>query len=153
MSSFHSDRTVRGFGLLEAIVALTLLAGSGAALFAWIAQSMQAAARLEEAQARAALQMQAQALASGSINPFLEPVGERKLANLSIRWRAQLREPVRPSVPTLAGQPVRWRVGLYQVAIEASRPDGLLQTRFDLLLPGLEDLSGAVSAVPKDFAP
>ena len=35
-----------GFGLLEAIVALALLAGTGIALFTWINQNLDAASRL-----------------------------------------------------------------------------------------------------------
>ena len=49
---------MRGFGLLEAIVAMTILGSAGLLLFGWIHSSLQTSQRLHDAEARARLQMQ-----------------------------------------------------------------------------------------------
>ena len=51
-----------GFGLLEAVVALALLAGTGIALFDWINSSLQTASRLRETEQRARTMSSAQAV-------------------------------------------------------------------------------------------
>ena len=49
-----------GFGLLEAIVALALLSGTGLALFSWINQNLQTASRLRAQEQEARLLLAAQ---------------------------------------------------------------------------------------------
>ena len=131
----------RGFGLLEAIVALTILAGTGAALFAWISQNLQAASRIEAEQARVALQMAAQGLVA-SVNPFVEPEGVRRLGTLNVSWHAKLTSPLRPSVPTQPMESMRWRVGLYEMDVQAADAASGAHTEFKLLQTGLEGLVG-----------
>lgn len=131
----------RGFGLLEAIVALTILAGTGAALFAWISQNLQAASRVETEQARVALQMAAQGLVA-SVNPFVEPTGSRRLGTLQVSWHARLAAPLRASVPTQPTETMRWRVGLYELEVRASDAASGASTDFKLLQTGLEALDG-----------
>ncbi len=128
----------RGFGLLEAIVALAILAGSGMALFSWIGQNLRETARIEEAQARAALQMSALDLIEG-VNPFLEPKGERKLGALQVQWQAQEIEPMRPSIP-FSATAVRWKVGLYRIDVRAADTSQNLRLDFAVERPGLERL-------------
>lgn len=135
-----------GFGLLEAIVALALLSGVGIALFSWIQQNLQAASQLEQVQARALLQMQAQSLMNASVNPHVEPRGERRVGDLVLNWTSELESPIRTSLPTQAMEPVRWRVGLYRVQVQARRLDSSVQVAFQQRLAGLEDVAAAQSA-------
>lgn len=139
---------VRGFGLLEAIVALVLLAATGGALFAWLAQTTRDFGRADEAQERAKLSLRALALLE-AINPNTEPVGERRVGDLTVSWRAELIEPVRTSVPTQAMQPVRWRVGLYRLQAEVRRGADGLSESLQVTLPGLEDVGAARDGVAR----
>lgn len=134
--------SVAGFGLLEAIVALAILAGTGAALFAWISQNLQAAARIEAEQARVALQLTAQGLLA-SVNPYAEPEGLRRLGATSVSWRAKLVAPLRASVPTQAMEQTRWRVGLYELTVTAKDEHTAARTEFTLMQAGLEVLGAA----------
>lgn len=142
MSTHRLRRRLRGFGLLEAIVALTILAATGAALFAWISQNLQDAARIEAAQTRTALQMSARALVA-AINPFAEPEGTRSLGSIRVQWRSKLISPLRASVPTQPMEVTRWRVGLYEVEVSAADEISGAQASFKVLQTGLESLTGA----------
>lgn len=133
-----------GFGLLEAIVALAILAGTGAALFAWISQNLQAASRIEAEQARVALQLAAQGLVA-SVNPFSEPEGSRRLGGTTVRWQAKLVAPLRASVPTQAMEQVRWRVGLYELRVSAKDENTAASAEFKLMRTGLEALGASES--------
>ncbi|MBT9455983.1 MAG: prepilin-type N-terminal cleavage/methylation domain-containing protein [Burkholderiaceae bacterium] len=132
-----SPQRERGFGLLEAIVAMTILATGGAALFAWIAQNLEAASRLKQHEARVQQQLQAESLLA-TVNPSVEPQGERRLAGLMVRWQSELVAPLRPSLPLQLRQQVRWRVGLYRLRVELQGPDPALNDRFEVLQTGLE---------------
>lgn len=138
-SQCRSSQGQRGFGLLEAIVAMTILATSGAALFAWIAQNLEAASRLKQSEARVQQQLLAESLLA-TVNPSVEPRGERRLGGLMVRWQSELVAPVRPSVPLQLREQVRWRVGLYRLRVELQGPDPALDDSFEVLQTGLEQL-------------
>lgn len=79
--------TGRGFTLLEAIVALALIASAGMALFAWINTSLQSLSRVQEVNARAAatinvLEYMAQ------VNPMAAPQGAADLGVYRLAWNA-----------------------------------------------------------------
>ncbi|MEO9078076.1 MAG: prepilin-type N-terminal cleavage/methylation domain-containing protein [Rhodanobacter sp.] len=76
-----------GFSLLEAIVALTLMATCLLALYAWLSSSTLA---LNHVSAKAlSLQDSRAALAViDTINPMATPTGVRNLDPLEIRWKA-----------------------------------------------------------------
>jgi general secretion pathway protein I len=107
-----------GFGLLEAIVALALLAGSGMALFSWIQQSLQTATRLRIAEQQAHTIVTAQALIE-AVNPAETPEGMLEVAGLTIRWRAELVEPPRRNATFSWGSQGPWLVGLYRLQVTA----------------------------------
>lgn len=133
-------RSTRGFGLLEAVVAMTILAVTGAALFAWIGQNLEAASRLKQHEARVQQQLLAEALLA-AVNPFLNPEGERRLGGAAVvRWRSELAAPMRLSPPTQANESVRWRVGLYRVHVQILHQDSTLSQAFEVLQTGLEDI-------------
>lgn len=114
----------RGFTLLEAIVALAILAAAGLALFAAMSQSLQMVQRAQRArEADAALR---NALAwSEEINPMVKPRGEQPLGDWNLRWSS---EPVEPPRDGATGflQPGLYQVGLYRLHLELWR-DGSLQ--------------------------
>jgi general secretion pathway protein I len=127
----------QGFGLLEALVAMVILAGSGMALFAWINQNLRDLVRIEQAQARAALQLTAQGLLVG-VNPFQEPAGERRVGAVQVRWRGQLISPLRPSFPFAGARSPRWQVGLYRLEVKVTDEVQGLEAEFTLDQTGLE---------------
>ena len=126
---------VRGFGLLEAIVALVLLAGSGAALFAWINQNLASASRLAQAQQAAQLSLSAQALVD-DVNPALEPSGQRSLSTLTVNWTSQVTQPLRDGSSFSPGYPSNWQLGLYQTTVVAEDRSSGAKLSFTLLKLG-----------------
>lgn len=115
---------VRGFTLLEAIVALAILAAAGMALFAAMSQSLQMVQRAQQARdADAALR---NALAwSETINPMTDPRGEQALGDWELRWSSGPVEPPRDGTTGFL-QPGLYEVGLYRLHLELWR-DGALQ--------------------------
>lgn len=104
----------RGFTLIEVVVALAILGTAGMMLFAWISQNLQTAVRLEQAQARAQLQIEGVRWL-GLINPAIEPQGEQVQGKLQLRWSATLVEPVRTEFTYGGSLLPRWELGLYRV--------------------------------------
>ena len=108
-----------GFGLLEAIVALALLAGTGIALFTWINQNLDAASRLRLHEQQAQLLLSAQALVE-TVNPMQARAGQLEAGDLALTWESELLEPPRANATfnpeRLAGP---WQLGLYRVQVRA----------------------------------
>lgn len=104
----------RGFTLIEVVVALAILGTAGLMLFAWISQNLQTAVRLEQAQARAQLQIEGVRWL-GLINPAREPQGEQTEGRLTLRWSSTLVEPVRHEFDYGGSMLPRWELGLYRV--------------------------------------
>jgi general secretion pathway protein I len=140
-----SHRSQRGFGLLEAIVALTVLGVTGAALFAWISQNLQTASRLQERGQRVQQQMLTEGLVS-AVNPFATPSGQMEQGGLSITWTSELTAPLRPSLPFDITQQVRWQVGLYKMKVTSIDMRSGQAVQFEWLQTGLESM---LSTAPK----
>ena len=134
-------RMLRGFGLLEAIVALVLLAGSGAALFAWINQNLAAASRVAQARQTAQLSLSAQALLEG-VNPALEPSGQRALSSLSVSWTSQAAQPLRDGSSFSPGLVSNWQLGLYRTEVSAEDRVSGARLSFTLLKLGVRPRPG-----------
>jgi general secretion pathway protein I len=112
----QNHKLQRGFSLLEAIVALTLLAVAGLALFSWINASFDGIARADAAQARAQAQSNALAYIQ-TINPMVRPVGETKLGSLTVSWRAR---EIAPKIKPNEGSPDgtgNFMVALYDIEL------------------------------------
>lgn len=135
-------RPPRGVALLEVIVALVLLAGSGAALFAWINQNLRSAARLAETDARARLMLNALELVD-QLNPAEQPEGEREVARLHVSWRASVVQPLRSNVVP-GGAPGVWLIGLYQVQVQARVAGAGPSVEFAVVKTGWQRQSGPV---------
>lgn len=136
-----SRRRLQGFGLIEAVVALALLGSLGLVLFSWINQSVIETTRIKDAEARAQLQLDAQAWLS-TLNPALEPEGKREFGEISVSWTSALVEPMRNEFDLGGALAPRWRVGLYQVKIKAGRAAGQ-SIEWTQLVAGWQEIGGA----------
>lgn len=109
----------RGFSLLEAIVALAVLASVGMALFAAINQSLQMVARAEAARERESAMRNVVAWLQ-TVNPAQTPTGEQPLGDYLVRWDS---EPVEPPREEENGymKTGLYRVGLYDIHLRLDR--------------------------------
>lgn len=121
-----SEQRQRGFSLLEAIVALTILATVGLAMFAAMNQSVQMAQRVEQARVADSAIRNAMAWME-TVNPALTPEGEQQLGDVVLQWRSELVEPARNAM-TGHLQAGLFEVGLYTVKIELRQEGRLLTT-------------------------
>jgi general secretion pathway protein I len=130
----------KGFGLLEAIVALALLAGAGLALMSWIQQSLQSATRIRRIEEDARLLLSAQALVE-LVNPAEQTAGSWQSNGLTITWRSQLVEAPRRNATFLQGNPGPWQVGLYRLIVSARDDASAVNISFVQFRTGLKRLS------------
>lgn len=125
MSSRRRPRgaRTRGFTLLEAIVALAILASAGLALFAAMSQSTQMVQRARFARETDAALRNALAWTQ-QVNPMEAPRGEQVLGRYVLRWES---EPVEAPRDAVTGylEPGLYEVGLYRLHLELWR-DGEL---------------------------
>lgn len=132
----HADRQ-RGFSLLEAIVALAILASVGMALFAAMNQSLSMVARAEKVRERESALRNAVAWIQ-VVNPAQQPRGEHELGDLRLRWTS---EPVEPPRDAATGHERAglYRVGLYKMRLELDR-DGQPLAEIELRRVGYEQV-------------
>jgi type II secretory pathway component PulJ len=99
-----------GFGLLEALVALTLLTSVGFALLAWVERELDGLRRLSGHYAE--LELRRNILDwSRHLNPMKEPVGEMRLGDYRVEWKSTQLDVVRPQSGYPAG------IGLHDLAL------------------------------------
>ncbi|HAN52814.1 prepilin-type N-terminal cleavage/methylation domain-containing protein [Stutzerimonas stutzeri] len=133
--------TQRGFSLLEAIVALVILAGSCMALFAWINSSLVQLQRAElYVEAGPAIVSASQYLKTVDLTQ--RPEGSFQSGRVAVDWAAKPIE-LEVSRPAAYGGS-NFLLSLYQVSLTAHTPDRSLpslQTRIVnyRLKPGLPD--------------
>jgi len=113
-----------GFSLLEAIVALAILAAAGLAPFASMSQSLQMVNRAERAREVDSALLNAVAWMD-TVNPMERPQGEQSFGEFTLQWQSEPIESVRDGV-TGFRQPGLYQVGLYRVRLELMR-DGVLE--------------------------
>ncbi|MCA3019559.1 MAG: type II secretion system protein [Rhodocyclaceae bacterium] len=162
MSSIYSNQLqtsdVRGFTLLEAIVALVLLSTAGLVLFSWINASFDGLARIEQSNARAAAELNAMEFMK-TVNPMQQPEGQTQLGEVQLKWRAK---PITELVPNRTDNrdPGPFTVALYETEVSLDgRPNmqpytitlrqmGYLRSMADLEeLPNVGSPSGAGKTV------
>ena len=121
-------KPVRGVSLLEAIVALAILGSTGLALFAWLQQSLETASRLRAINREARLMLDAQALIE-TVNPLVQPRGERRAGEISVRWQAEPLEAPRPNSTFFPGALGPWQLGLFRLDVQAQDERAAIQVR------------------------
>lgn len=131
-----------GFTLLEVIVAMVILSTSGLVLFAWLNQNLATATRLQESQARSQLQLEGVSWLA-TINPALEPEGERQMGDLRLTWRATPIEPMRPEFDFSASMQPRWLLGLYRLDATIVREPGGVRAEWAQVSAGWKLLQSA----------
>jgi general secretion pathway protein I len=105
-----------GFTLIEAIVALVLLAITLMPLYEWVGRSLVGMIRVADASRQAEAQLSAVSVVA-AVNPMAEPSGAVDAGSYRIRWQSTpLTDPVDNS-----GYPRG--VGLYQVALYRVRAE------------------------------
>ena len=131
-----------GFGLLESIIALALLASSGLALINWIDQSLQSATRLRRSEQEARLLLSAQALIE-LVNPAEQAAGSLQAGGLTVSWQSQPVEPPRRNATVVDAAPGPWQIGLYRLAVNARDERAVISISFVQFRTGLRRLFNA----------
>ena len=114
-----APRHVRGFTLLEAIVALVVFAMGAFALYGWLATNTITLERIRQRQQVEAATHSALDMIRRS-NPMQDPHGERKVGDLTVTWAAKLVEPARAG-SSQEGSPTLFAVGLYDLDVRVLR--------------------------------
>ncbi len=128
--SAHSQR---GFGMMEAIVALTLLAAAALPTAIGLGAALTATRRIEAALLE--LEMQANALAAlRAINPMEQPVGVLDLGPYRLAWTATpLEQPIPAKSPL--GEDGVWLVQAFDVDARIEDQSGV-RARVTVRRPG-----------------
>jgi general secretion pathway protein I len=111
----------RGFSLLEAIIALTLLSVAGLSLLSWIHANLAGLRRIEQAAQRDAAIRNALNFVA-ALNPALKPQGRQNVAGYAFAWQSRPLEPLKDGVNYL-GATSFYQVGLYEVQIQVFQAD------------------------------
>jgi hypothetical protein len=107
-----------GHALLEAIVALALLSGSGLATLAWMHESLRQLERAQQREAEARLLASAHSLAS-ALDFSARPKGEEEVGGVKLEWaQLPLDSTATPNVFTTEFGD-GWRVDLLRVRVAA----------------------------------
>jgi general secretion pathway protein I len=125
-----SGRHQHGFTLIEAIVALVLMATTGMALFSWINSNIITLNRVQTSNAQDAATANAVQFMH-TVNPTATPDGTAKLGDYSFTWKAEEVSGLRDG----AGYPVGtslYQVGMYQTLVQVQRTDGSTWFSFKL---------------------
>lgn len=120
---------------------MVILGTSGLMLFSWLNQNFETVSRLSDAENRARLRLEAQSLLS-TVNPGTEPVGEKDLLDLRLRWHAELVEPMRDEYDMGGYVVPRWRLGLYRVRFQAEHLKSGVRVSWEQLVAGWRLRSG-----------
>lgn len=116
-------RRQAGFGLLEAIVALTLFAGAGMALFGWINANIARAAQLQERSESAQAQLLVLAWVQ-ALNPAQQPSGSADLGpGVHIRWSSQQTSPRQQAAPPPGGVSSPFELAMFEVQVTLEQPN------------------------------
>lgn len=114
----------QGFTLLEAIIAMTILATSGLALFSWLSVTYDGLVRVEEVQARHQVMDDLQAYFS-TLNIKAETSQQMQVNGFDVSWQAKLVEPVQTGRGLMGGIS-NFDLGLYDVDITIKRGQRLI---------------------------
>lgn len=123
----------QGFSLLEAIVALTIMATCLLALYAWLSTSTLALNRVR-ANAAAITDARAAMAAIETVNPLAEPSGRRELKPLEIIWKSRPLTDIRLGM-SRGGTATQFDFRLYEMDVQVKR-DGVTVRDFSMRKTG-----------------
>jgi len=119
-----------GFTLMEAIVALLLIATTGMALFSLINSNIKTLNRVQETNAENSAKVNALEYMY-SVNPMIKPQGEVDFGSFRISWKAEITSEPRDGAGYPSGLSL-YQLALYQNKITIQKPDGRFWFAFDL---------------------
>lgn len=119
-------RARAGFSLLETVVAMTVFAAAGTALFAFFNTNLIALARVENTAAQVPVVRAAHTVLS-AVNPAERQAGEFAVGEHQVTWTATLVEPMR-SGRSASGIPATYQFGLYEIAFRVRVGDRTVGT-------------------------
>jgi general secretion pathway protein I len=114
----------RGFTLLEAIVALALLASTGIALLNWINTNLMSLQRVQQAQQRQQA-IQNALVFMETVNPLEKPQGKETIGIYQIDWNATALELPKDGVTSIGGLSL-FQIGLYETKVKVTVNKDLL---------------------------
>lgn len=109
-----SKHAQHGFTLIEAIVAMVLVASMGMALFGWINSNIITLNRVQDANAQSAATANALDFMS-TVNPMVAPTGEARLGAYQLRWQST------PSTEPRDGAGYPYGISQFQLAMYDTR--------------------------------
>ena len=118
----HRPRRQRGFTLLEAIVALVLIATTGMALLSWVNSNVIALQRVQSANAQDAATLNALQYMH-SINPMATPEGNASLGDYTLRWSAEVTAEARDGANYPSGISL-FQIAMFQTRVTLQTADG-----------------------------
>lgn len=119
-----------GFTLIEAIVALVLIATTGMALFGWINSNIITLNRVQEINAENAATVNAVEYMH-NINPMILPEGQADLGSCRLSWKTEAATDPRDGASYSVGISL-YQLGMYQTKITVQKPDGQFWFAFAL---------------------
>lgn len=142
-------RRSRGFGLLEAIVALAVFAATGMAIFSWVNSNIVIAGRLQDSEKSTRLAMLGLEWAN-TLNPAEQPSGAAELApGLQVDWRTEPLTPRTSGVPFPGGTQSGFDLAMFRVDLHVSDRDSGVETTIVLRRVGTwRNPSFALPAAP-----
>ena len=114
----------QGFTLLEAIVALVLIATTGMALFSWINTNLLNLQRVQAFQQRHDATQSALAFME-TVNPLENPTGKETIGSYVITWQAKTLKPPQYGISHMGNKSI-FHVGLYATTITVKYDETLL---------------------------
>jgi general secretion pathway protein I len=133
-------RAQAGFTLLEALVAIVLVAGVGMALFGWVSNNLQNLGQVFQAEDLLNVEQAAMEYVL-AINPLQNPSGTLDLGQYQAQWQAiPVEEPRRGT--SGVGSWGSFRIGLYEMRITINRGQEAV-SQFSFRQVGYERLTQA----------
>ena len=125
--------THSGFTLLEVIVALTLIATVGMAIFSWINSSLASLNRVQEKTIRQEVGRSAVSYMQ-TVNPMIQPSGKAEMGAYEIHWQSRQLEPAKMGSGHLGGSSL-YELALYDAHVQVKLEESEVAT-FDVRLVG-----------------